>query len=39
MAQLDTHQLIYTLAGVLLAGVLALAFRTPVIRRNGVPLR
>lgn len=39
MAQIDSHQLIYTVAGLLLAVVLVSAFRTPVIRRNGVPLR
>lgn len=39
MAQLDGHQLLYAVAGLLLALVLGSAFRTPVIRRNGVPLR
>ncbi|CAK7197581.1 hypothetical protein SEUCBS139899_000229 [Sporothrix eucalyptigena] len=39
MAQLDGHQMIYAAAGLLLALVLISAFRTPVIRRNGIPLR
>ncbi|CAK7240125.1 MAG: hypothetical protein STHCBS139747_001562 [Sporothrix thermara] len=36
---LEAHQAIYAVAGLLLALVLFSAFRTPVIRRNGVPLR
>ncbi|CAK7221876.1 hypothetical protein SCUCBS95973_004648 [Sporothrix curviconia] len=39
MALFDGHQVVYTVAGLLLALVLISAFRTPVIRRNGVPLR
>lgn len=36
---MDGHQLLYTAAAVLLAALLFSALRTPVIRRNGVPLR
>ncbi len=39
MALLDGHQALYTVAGLLLALVLVSAFRTPVIRRHGEPLR
>ncbi|CAK7225885.1 hypothetical protein SBRCBS47491_006040 [Sporothrix bragantina] len=39
MALLDSHQVLYAVAGLLLALVLFSAFGTPVICRNGVPLR
>ncbi|EPE04978.1 cytochrome p450 [Ophiostoma piceae UAMH 11346] len=35
----DGHQLLYTAAAVLLAVLLFTTLRTPVIRRNGMPLR
>ncbi|CAK7266093.1 hypothetical protein SEPCBS57363_001921 [Sporothrix epigloea] len=39
VASLDSRQAIYTVGGLLLALFFISAFRTPIIRRNGVPLR
>ncbi|CAK7269045.1 hypothetical protein SEPCBS119000_003368 [Sporothrix epigloea] len=39
MASFEGRQAIYTVVGLLIGLVLVSAFRTPVIRRNGVPLR